>query len=101
MANARNLKKCVLWSVVITAILAITIVTVYSGDVKLRTEENVPVKEFNYQQQQTNDLQQRLSNNDQTPGPAAPEGPQNHSGPADAHGSQGPARPKGLVLIVH
>ena len=101
MSNARNLKKCVLWSVVITVILVITMVTVYSGDVKLKTEDNVPVEEFNYQQQQTNDLQQRINNNELTPGPAAPERPQSHSVPAGAVGPQGPATPQGLVLIVH
>lgn len=108
MTNGRNLKKCVLWSVVTMIILILTLVTVYSGDVKLKTEGNVAGKEFDYLQkqipelqQQIADLQQQINNNELTPGPAAPEGPQSHSAPAGADGSQGPASPKGLLLIVH
>ena len=108
MANTRNLKKCVLWSVIITVILILTIVTVYSYDVKLKTEGNVAGKEFDYlqeqnpeSQQQIDDLQQQINDNELTPGLAAPEVPQSHFAPAGADGSQGPASPKGLVLIEH
>ena len=76
-------------------------VTVYSDDAKLKTEENVPVKEFEYIQQQFDDLSQQLNNNELTPGPATPEGPQNRSAPSGADVPQGPAPPQGVVLIVH
>ncbi len=108
MTNARNLKKCVLWSVVITAILILTMGTAYSGDFKLKTEDNVTGKAFDYLQQQIYDLQQQIDDLQQqintielTPGPAGIEGPQGHSGLAGTDGSQGPASPKGLVLIEH
>ena len=108
MTNARNLKKCALWAVVVTVILILTLVTVYSGDVKLKTEGNVAEEEFDYLQkqlpelqQQIDDLQQKINNNELTPGPAVPEESQSYSAPAGADGSQGPASPKGLVLIVH
>ena len=108
MTNARNLKKCVLWSVVTTAILILIMGTAYSGDVKLTTEGNVPGKPFDYLQQQIDDLQQQIDDLQQqintielTPGPAGPEGPQGHAGPAGADGAQGPASPQGLVVIEH
>jgi type IV secretory pathway VirB9-like protein len=108
VTNARNLKKCVLWSVVTTTILILTMGTGYSGDVKLKTEGNMTEKAFDYLQQQIydlqqqiDDLQQQINSIERTRGPADPEGPQGHSGPAGADGSQGPASPKGLVLTVH
>ncbi len=108
MINARNLKKCVLWSVVIATILIITMGTAYSGDVKLTTEGNVTGKAFDYLQQQIYDLQQQIDDLQQqintielTSGPAGIEGQQGHSGLAGVDGSQGPASPKGLVLIEH
>ena len=108
MTNVRNLKKCALWSVVITVILILTMGTVYSGDVEIKTEGDVAGKVFDYLQQQIYDLQQQIDDLQQqintielTHGPAGIEGPQGHSGLAGADGSQGPASPKGLVLIEH
>ena len=108
MTNAKNLKKCALWSVVITVILILTMGTVYSGDVKLETEGDVARKAFDYLQQQIYDLQQQIDDLQQqintielTSGPAGIEGPQGHSDLAGADGSQGPASPKGLLLIAH
>ena len=108
MTNARNLKKCALWSVVITTILILTMGAAYSGDVEIKTEGDVAGKAFDYLQQQIYDLQQQIDDLQQqintielTSGPAGIEGPQGHSGLAGADGSQGPASPKGLVLIEH
>jgi len=108
VTNARNIKKCVLWSVVITVILILTMGTAYSGDVELKTEGNVTGEAFDYLQQQIYDLQQQIDDLQQqintielTRGPADLEGTQGHSGPAGADGAQGPASPKGLVLTVH
>jgi len=108
VTNARNIKKCVLWSVVITVILILTMGAAYSGDVELKTEGNVTGEAFDYLQQQIYDLQQQIDDLQQqintielTPGPAGTEGPKGHSGPAGADGAQGPASPKGLVLTVH
>ena len=88
VTNARNIRKCVLWSVVITAILILTMGAAYSGDVELKEEGNVTGEAFDYLQQQIYDLQQQIDDLQQqintielTPGPAGTEGPQGHSAP--------------------
>ncbi len=62
MKNMRNLRKCVLWTVVTTAILILTTGTAYSGSVELTSDGKVPGKPFEYLQQQIDNLQQQIDN---------------------------------------
>ena len=60
MKNMRNLKKYALRTIVTTAILILTMGTVYSDSINITSDGKVPGKPFEYLQQQIDNLQQQI-----------------------------------------